>query len=111
MARPVRAVLADLDDTLFDHAHATKIALAKLQAVEPALAAWPLAVLERRHNDILEELHADVLAARRTLDAARVERFLRLLRLTSADRPDERAAGAARVYRRTYQEHWQPVPG
>ena len=38
MAPSVRGVLADLDDTLFDHAHATRVALDALQQAEPALA-------------------------------------------------------------------------
>ena len=71
---PVRAVLFDLDDTLFDHSHAMSQALAALKADEPAFAAWTAEYLEARHGEVLEVLHQDVLAGRLSIDDAREER-------------------------------------
>jgi putative hydrolase of the HAD superfamily len=106
-----RAVLCDLDDTLFDHRHATRQALGDLRQGESALAAWPMEELEQRHGEILEELHGEVLAGRRTIDSARNERFLRLLEAAGADRVAERAVTAAGHYRVAYEAAWRPVPG
>ena len=113
MADDVQVVLADLDDTLFDHAHATRQALARLREIEPRWAAWPVREFEARHSEILELLHQDVLTGRLTVDAARVERFHRLL----AAAPGAQRATAARAveiamaYRAEYERGWQPVPG
>ena len=107
----IRAVLCDLDDTLFDHRHATRQALGELREVEAALSTWPIEELERRHGQILEELHREVLAGRRTIDSARNERFRRLLEAGGADRVSERTASAASHYRQAYEKSWRPVPG
>ncbi len=111
MSGPIRAVLCDLDDTLFDHRHATRAALAELRSEEPAFERWPAAELEHRHAGILEELHVDVLAGRRTIDEARRERFGRLLEAAGADRIGDRAEAAATFYRTAYERAWQAVPG
>lgn len=111
MAPPVRAVLCDLDDTLFDHAYATRCALAKLREIEPGFQAWSLDTLDEQHRSVLERLHALVLAGHRTIDTARVERFLTLLEQAGVERDHDRADAAARFYRSTYLEDWRAVPG
>jgi HAD superfamily hydrolase (TIGR01509 family) len=106
----VSSVLFDLDDTLFDHMHATRQALAAVRATGLAFSAWTMEELERRHSDALETLHAEVLAGRLTIDAAREERFRRLL--TAADgQASQKAAAVARLYRESYQQDWRAVPG
>lgn len=107
----VRGVLADLDDTLFDHAYATRVALDALQQVEPALRTWPLDELERRHSVVLERLHAEVLRGGLTVDAARIERFQTLLADAACERAESRALDIAPVYREAYQRGWRAVPG
>jgi putative hydrolase of the HAD superfamily len=67
--------------------------------------------LERRHAEILEVLHVDVLEGRRTIDEARRERFARLLAAAGADRIGDRAGVAASFYRTAYERSWQAVPG
>lgn len=112
--RPVRAVLADLDDTLFDHSAATRRSLQRLCGVETTLASRPFDELVQAHNEILETLHRDVLAGRRTIDEARDERFRQLLALgggTDESATLTRAREAARFYRQVYQETWAVVPG
>ncbi len=108
---PVRAVLADLDDTLFDHAHATRSALARLRGTEPALAVWPFEELEVRHGEVLERLHREVLEGKRTIDEARIARFAHLLAHAGADRVTERAEASAVIYRQAYQTMWRAVAG
>ncbi len=114
MRPPVRAVLADLDDTLFDHSHATRAALGVLSSEEPAFDGWSLDDLAARHRDALELMHQEVLAGRMSIEAARVERFRMLL----AARPQAGAASVevapaalARRYREAYEAAWRPVPG
>ncbi|HET7694742.1 MAG TPA: HAD-IA family hydrolase [Vicinamibacterales bacterium] len=77
MSRPAaRAVLFDLDDTLFDHRRSARAAL---QAVHGAHAPdLDFAEFERHHAAYLEEMHVEVLAGRIGLDDARRERFRRV---------------------------------
>ena len=99
---PVRAVLFDLDDTLFDHRETARAALMSVRDLHDCFTRVEAAELERSHARILEELHLDVLAGRVDLDAARIERFSRLyawagVRATPAD-----ASTAASAYRQRY---------
>jgi putative hydrolase of the HAD superfamily len=107
----LRAVLFDLDDTLFDHRHATHCALRQIQRFEPALSGWDIETLQREHSAILEELHVEVVYGRMTVDNARVERFRRLLSLGGVSDAVARPVAAARCYREAYERGWQPVAG
>ncbi len=114
----VAGVLFDLDDTLFDHNHATEQALAALAQEEPAFTCWPLAELHARHTAILDEVHGEVLAGRMSIAAARNQRFRRLLQDATAtaggsgkDVLDGRPTHLAAFYRAAYEQNWQPVPG
>ena len=101
----VRAVLFDLDDTLFDHSHATEQALARLRRAEPALAAWTSEELQARHGAVLETLHQEVLAGALSIDAAREERFRRLL---TAAASSELAARRAAVVAASVSRQLRP---
>lgn len=107
----VRAVLLDLDDTLFDHRGCSRVALEATRSCHPALAAMPAPELERVHAAVLEALHEDVMLGRTPLEEARRERFRRVLAASGA-RPDDAAASeAAEVYRVRYREVRRAVPG
>lgn len=110
-SRAPRAVFFDLDDTIFDHARATRVALAAVRETEPALAAWSLDELDRRHRLVLEAWHQEVLAGRATIEQARVARFGELI--VAAGGPDarDRAADLAAAYREVYAATWFTVPG
>lgn len=109
--RAPRAVLFDLDDTIFDHARATRVALSAVRDAEPAFAAWSIDELDRRHRLVLEAWHQEVLAGRATIDQARVARFGELI--VAAGGPDEpaRASALAASYRTIYATTWFTVPG
>lgn len=109
--RPRRAILSDLDDTLFDHAWATRQALARVMAGDPACRDLPLDAVERRHNEILDALHPEVLAGRRTIERARIDRFTQLLTAFDVEATEDRAASWARAYRAAYELDWRPVAG
>jgi len=114
MATPpviTRAVLLDLDDTLFDHAYCTAEALLALRAVTAGWQRWDPAELIRRHAELLEQFHVEVLAGRLTVDEARIRRFQRLSLDAGAAVTREGAEAIAADYRRAYVSNWRPVPG
>src|SRR5690349_88477 len=100
----VRAVLFDLDDTLFDHAACARDALSAVQDFHPRLAEASFDALERTHAALLEDLHAEVMLGRLPLDDARRERFRRLLAAYGAEDADGVAAEVASTYRDAYRE-------
>jgi putative hydrolase of the HAD superfamily len=110
-ARRARAVLCDLDDTLFDHRGATRAALADLQSAEPALRRWSLHELDARHRVVLEALHVEVLTGLRSIEDARLERFGRLLAEADGVFAPDRAAATSARYRQVYEQVWRPVAG
>ena len=84
----VRAVLFDLDDTLFDHRGCARDALEAVHACHPCFARDGLRRSRAAHARLLEELHREVMTGRVPLDAARNERFRRLFAaagVTAAD--------------------------
>src|SRR5262249_19093845 len=99
------AVLFDLDDTLVDHRGASRAALAEVHRRHAGGSDFE--VFEGHHVRILDELHPDVLAGRRTLDDARRERFRRVfeaigIRLSAAD-----SHAVAAAYRASYVPAWR----
>lgn len=98
----VRAVLFDLDDTLFDHAGCARDALEGVRAGHPCFAALPFVEFEQAHARVLELLHAEVLAGRVGLDDARRERFRRLFAEAGSECSDIVAHEAAEAYRSGY---------
>jgi putative hydrolase of the HAD superfamily len=107
----VRAVLIDLDDTLFDHQHCAREALAGVTRLHEGFAELDLCALEQAHSRILEELHLDVMAGRIDLDAARVERFRRLYLMAGVEAEPDLSARTAAAYRERYLEARQVVDG
>lgn len=106
-----RAVLFDLDDTLFDHEGCARDALHAVYGTHDCFAAMPFADVLRAHAEALEELHARVVAGELGIDEARVARFERIFR--SAGRTVERTTceAAARQYRSAYVGARRPVAG
>ena len=108
---PIRAVLFDLDDTLFDHWHSTIEALTALMNVHRCFDVWSLDQFVMRHSQRLEQVHLEVLAGRLTVDLARILRFSQLASDAGEPVTREQAAVLASDYRRAYCAAWQPVPG
>lgn len=107
----VRAVLFDLDDTLFDHRHCSRSALAGVRRMHACFDAVDDSRLEAAHAGILEELHLEVLAGRLDLDAARIERFRRLYERVGIAADDDLSVRTAHAYRDHYIEARAPVEG
>ena len=105
------AVLFDLDDTLFDHQHGTREALAVLRRRHACLQRWTVPDLAARHSTLLERLHLEVLAGRLTVDDARQHRFSTLFADADEVVTSEGAAAISTEYRHAYVAAWRLVPG
>ncbi len=108
----MRAFLFDLDDTLFDHRHATRVALGVIRERLAPLGALTMEALEEQHGIVLEKLHQRVLAGAISVDDARLERFRRLVAMCGGRAADERTLSeAAHAYRAAYVEARRAVAG
>lgn len=107
----IRAVLFDLDDTLFDHRGCARDALSAVQRAHDVLREMPFAALERAHAGFLEELHGEVMLGRLPLEDARVERFRRLLLAAGADATPDLTNALASMYLDTYRASRRAVAG
>jgi putative hydrolase of the HAD superfamily len=106
-----RAVLFDLDDTLFDHEQAARTALRRVHESHTAFAARPFDAFEREHAAVLEELHVQVMTGARSVDDAREERFRRLFASSGAGEDDGRVRATAAAYREAYLASRRAVDG
>ena len=104
-----RAVLFDLDDTLFDHRGSSRAALAEVHRRHARGCDFD--TFERHHARILEDLHVDVLGGRRTLDDARRERFRRVFAAIGITLSAAESDGVAADYRAGYVPSWRPMRG
>jgi len=108
--RDVRAILFDLDDTLFDHQYCSRAGLAALREGFPALAAEPFDAFELRYRILLEEVHLRVLSGALTPAAARLERFHRFLSAVFTSTSED-AARAGLLYQAAFRAARRPIAG
>ena len=104
-----KAILFDLDDTLFDHQRASAIALSAMHAAHAA--ALPLDAFANKHAEVLEIFHARFLAGEFTLDEARVARMQSLFAFFDRKISAQTAARAAALYREQHQANRSLVAG
>jgi HAD superfamily hydrolase (TIGR01549 family) len=104
-----RAVLFDLDDTLFDHRGSARAALGEVHRVHAPDADF--AAFERHHAHYLEEMHLEVLAGRIGLDDARRERFRRVFAALGLPLAGAHLDAVAAAYRRGYMSARRVVEG
>ncbi|HTT26599.1 MAG TPA: HAD-IA family hydrolase [Thermoplasmata archaeon] len=108
---PVRAVLFDMDDTLFDHTATMALALSRLQHREAPLRAVRFPSLLERYRRYLDEIQPGRPGGPPTHDEARLERFRRIATWVGVDDPESDALRWSSRYRRAYQRARRPVPG
>lgn len=106
-----RAVLIDLDDTLFDHRASARQALQAAAGADPALGRCDFDTLEARHRAILEDLHRRVLDGGMTVDEARALRFRTLVAEQGETCDDTRLDRLTAAYRAAYQSEWRCLAG
>jgi len=108
---PIRAVLFDLDDTLFDHRGCARDALTAVQQSQSCFQSVSFDALARTHAELLEELHAEVMLGRVSIEVARIERFRRLLESAGLRDEGEIARELATLYRDSYRVRRRAVAG
>lgn len=104
-----RAILFDLDDTLFDHHRAMSAAIAAIHAEHGA--DLPRERFFALHAELLEEIHLETLSGRLDLGAARVERFRRLFARFERPIDDDHAVFLGADYRQHHQANRHPIDG
>ena len=107
----MQTVMFDLDDTLFDHRQTSAAALWAQAESRAALARRPRHLVEREFRRLLEETWTRVLAGELTPEAARAERFRRLVLWCREEISLAQAEALAVGYRAEYQGQRRPVPG
>ncbi|HKN06711.1 MAG TPA: HAD family hydrolase [Thermoplasmata archaeon] len=114
-SRPVldfpRAILFDMDDTIFDHSLTCRRSLARVQAAEPRLRTRPLDAVWHEYARLLDAVQPEVFAGRITIQEARVERFRQLARFCGSEVSPESAADLSGQYRAHYVRLRRAVPG
>ncbi len=110
---PIKAVLFDLDDTLFDHLYSTRQGLLAVCEAYPGLQQCSLDVLFADYTRLLDEVHLRVLQGSLTIDEARRERFRRFFLLHAPATEDLATVveHAAMLHRERYQATRQVVAG
>ncbi len=111
MSTRIKAVLFDLDDTLFDHRYSSHSGLAVIQQSYQCFQQQELRELERAHLRLLNDLHLQVLKGDLSLEEARIERFRQLFSLCGQNVPTKIVEDAAARYREVHQTTRRPVPG
>ena len=109
--RRIRLLLVDLDDTLFDHVGSSRRALAILRRHHPPLRRLPMPTLLERYTAHLEALHPSVLSGELTIDAARIQRMVRLFAELGSPIDDAQARSLAAELRQHYQGARRPTAG
>jgi YjjG family noncanonical pyrimidine nucleotidase len=104
-----RAVLFDLDDTLFDHRNSARAALSEVHRAH--VPHVDFARFEAFHSHHLEILHLDVLAGRMSIDDARRERFRRIFAETGVTLDDRLVETIAAGYRQAYMASRRVLAG
>ena len=106
-----KAILFDLDDTLFDHKLSRLSGLQALQQRYPALQATSLRELEAEHERLLQANYGRVLEGKLSVVDGTVERIRRLCLQQGLNLSAAEAEEATDLYSRTYSENRQPVYG
>jgi|ERR1700733_13162897 len=107
----LKAVLFDLDDTLFDHRHSSREALSVLQSEYLEIGGVNMDELEAANLEILNSIHVEVLAGTITPDQAREKRFGIILAKYGVVASSEKLRDLAVHYRSKYQLSRRAVPG
>jgi FMN phosphatase YigB (HAD superfamily) len=107
----IRAVLFDLDDTLFDHKHSRLCGLAALQVRFPKLQGVPLEELEREHETLLSVDYHLVLDGKISMLDGTAMRIRKLCLAYIQGFSEQEAKEAGDLYNSVYMKNRQPVPG
>jgi HAD superfamily hydrolase (TIGR01549 family) len=107
----IKAVLFDLDDTLFDHRHAARCVLQELQSQHSILQMHPLEFLEQEDFRLLSEKHPLVIAGSIDVNEARIQRIHSLFACCGEEITREHARQVAECRQILYRQYRRAVPG
>jgi len=106
-----KAVLFDLDETLFDHAHSVAHSMQLVRRDHECLQTRSLEEILAEHRRLLEGMHPEVLAGRLHPDQARILRIRGIFTFCQADISDELAHEVAALHRQRYRDAQRAVSG
>jgi putative hydrolase of the HAD superfamily len=109
--KSVKAVLFDLDETLFDHSWSVAHSMELLRAEHECLQTRTLEDILSEHRRLLEEMHIDVMAGRLHPDQSRIRRMYGIFKFCGVDVSEEIALRAAALHRQRYRDAQRAVPG
>ena len=108
----IKAVLFDLDDTLFDHRHSCREGLRAVWKRYTCFQEMTLDELEEEHSILLEKIHfSQVLVGKLSIEEARAERFKFAFLNRGVEVDFNTANNAADIYRRAYVNNWRRSKG
>lgn len=108
----VKAVLFDLDDTLYDHRFSSRNGLTALKKEYNCFKNIELDVLELEYLKLLNEIHiSKVLTGIYTIDEARNERYRRFFSGFGIDSDSDEITRARAIYTSAYRAIQRAVPG
>jgi YjjG family noncanonical pyrimidine nucleotidase len=111
-SKKIKAILFDLDDTLYDHRHSMLTGLKALQKKYECFAGVHIDEMEREHIRLMNEVHLNsVLQGLMTLDEGRALRFKRAFELYGVNADEKLSYEAAGIYRENYISVNGLVPG
>ena len=106
-----RAVLLDMDDTIFDHSLTCRAAISALRRTEPYLRRRPLEALWREYLELLDAVGPRIGAGSLSVAEARTERWRRIAASCGRELLEPEAVELSRRYRDQYQRRRRAVPG
>jgi putative hydrolase of the HAD superfamily len=107
----LKAVLFDLDDTLYDHQYGSRAALGVLHERYNCFQSIPFDEFERQHGELLEHYHAWLLRGEFSLDEVRFARFRDLFARHEGSTEAADILAAVRLYSETYYHSERVVLG
>jgi putative hydrolase of the HAD superfamily len=110
--KELKAVLFDLDDTLFDHRNSSREGLRAVWKRYTCFQDLTIDEFELEHLRLLEKIHfSEVLVGKLSLEEARAERFKHAFLNQGVEVDFHTASNAASIYRNNYQFHRRRVKG
>lgn len=110
-SKHIKAVLFDLDDTLFDHKFSRLNGLLALQEKYVELKSIPIEELEQDHEKLLSADYIRVLDRKISADDAVIDRIKKLCAQHGLTLDLEQAKGAGNIYSKAYIKSRRAVPG
>jgi len=107
----VKAVLFDLDDTLYDHLYSARQGLRGLARRYPCMQTVTLDVLEQRYSEILESTHVRLLHGELSTEQARCIRFQHLFGSFGVSISEQQALDNYARFRQDYDVSCRVVSG